>query len=295
MRFSQHLQDALMSDVSNGELHQCTVPAGHVRAPHTASSFLEPNVDDPNDPTTWSEKFKAQEPGVQNFVKDLQAGVDEMQSKWRDGFMRMDKAYNAVHASNGARMQAWDQLSTRLQRKCERLRDGLDRLLEAKEMCNRMQNEELPALFKIKAKDPDRFARFGNVKGCIRQDVETGEFVPASCECVAGTESSGCTDAVGNIGNTLSCSYILNYKLPNMPMADLFTDGGACRINSKEAWNDPIVAKGAFDKSKQKEAALGLEVTNILSVLPQCVSTLHKAAHSQQCSEGRLTSRHDFL
>jgi len=237
-----------------------------------------------------SETFLRASPQIQQRVADLQKGIDEMQSKWRDGIMQFDGAYQHVHDTNVARMSSWMEQRTRLQRSCEKLRDALDRIMEAKEMCTRMQGEELAALFRIKAKDPKRFARFGDIKGCIRQNIETGEFEPEKCECIAGTENTGCLDAVGNVGNTLSCTHILNYRLPNMPLADFFKDGGACRVNSKEAWNDPIVAKEAFGSTDLKKQSID-QVTNVLSVLPQCIPMSQTTLPSRTNSQGKLASK----
>lgn len=227
-----------------------------------------------------TETFKAHTPEVQARVMKLQENITEMQSKWHAGLGRYDAAYGNVHERHVERMKDWEVLRTRLERKCDSLRDAVDRLTEAKEMCSRMQGEELPALFKSKAKDPDRFARFGDIQGCVRQDLDTGQFVPEKCECVAGTEKAGCTDAVGLIGNTLSCSHILNKKLPEMPVADFFKDGGACRINSSEPWNDAIVNKSEFtdyllqNREVVNKASIGMLASSAMSVLPQCISTL---------------------
>lgn len=246
-------------------------------------------ANDPNDPSTWTEKFKASSPQVKEYVIKLQEDINNLQAKWRDGYIRFDKNYHTVHDAHVARGLAWEEHRTRLQRSCEKLRDSLDRINEAKEMCTRMQGEEMPALFRLKAKDPVRFKRFGDIKGCLRQNFETGQYETANCECIAGTEQSGCTDAVGNVGNTLSCSHILNDQIPNMPLADFFKDGGACRVNNKEAWNDPIVSKKAFGPMMGvDEQAICPEAVNAMSVMPQCVSMLQR---DTPCKRGHRSQR----
>lgn len=312
MVFSHHLQNALACDAGDGMHDHCAMLLGRMRGHHRASSFAEGAEPDQvdaekdsagtgsQDKRELSEFYKAQSPDVQAYVTKVQDNILQMQSKWTDGLVRYDDSYQQMKTSNTARMEDWEVLKTRLQRKCESLRDAVDRLSEAKAMCARMQGEELPALFKIKAKDPDRVARFGDIQGCVRQDIETGEFVPEKCECVMGTEKAGCLDSIGNTANTLSCSHILNYRMPNMPLAEFFKEGGACEINSKEAWNDPIVHPNDFKNKSGSidddgvggiattQSSVGPVATNTLSVMPQCISLLRRS------SRGKPTSREEL-
>jgi hypothetical protein len=224
--------------------------------------------EDAAEANTWSEDMKAQSPAVKEQVRNMQTAIDEDQSKWRDGLVRFSEAYRGVHEQQAARMAQYTVLSTKLQRNCERLRDALDRLLEAKDMCSRMQDEELPGMFKISAKDPKRFKRFGDIQGCVRMNFDTGLWEPDKCECLAGMPSTGCIDAVGKVGNTLSCTHILETQLPSLPMAKFFEDGGECSIKNNEAWNDAIIPGNAFDK-KPAESSVGLEALSLISVLQQ--------------------------
>lgn len=223
-------------------------------------------VNDPNDPSTWTEKYKLQSPPVKEAFEQMQQNIQDATSDWRRGFIKLDESYEQVHDLNGQRMKKWEQYKNKLQSSCERLRDALDGLYEAKGMCAMMQDQELPTLFKVKGNEPKRFKRFGKIKGCVRQDPETGLFTPAECECIAGNEMAGCVDSVGSMGNTLSCTHILEKELPNLPMGSYFEAGGACRINSDDPWNLPIISKDKFEKDFKRAAQAAVHPLAALAV-----------------------------
>lgn len=280
------VQDALAC--SDRAYHPLFTSFGEQHALDTAGQ-------DPNDPAHWSENYKRASEPVQKFITKEQEDIVQMQKTWREKLIAYDNSYTKLHNTGLARMNAWEVGRTRLERECNKLRDKLDQLMEAKELCARMQDEELPAMFTVKAKDPARFRRFGDIKGCVHKNLETGAFEKAPCECIDGTEKLGCKDSVGNIYNTLSCSHILNKLVPSQPFASYFAEGGACRINSKEAWNDGIVDKSVFEKSATlHKESIDLGVTDVLSVAPQCVH-LTSRTQLRDTSAAKARRWSDFL
>lgn len=252
---------------------------------------------DPKDPSTWTESFKAASPAVREVMAHMQENITNTQNAWRDSFVKFDDAYRNLHSVNAGRMAAWETQKAKLTSACEKLRDSMERLHAAKAMCAQMQGEELAQLFKVKGTEPKRFHRFGDIQGCVRQDIETGELKPYPCECIAGDEKTGCVDAVGLTGNTLSCTHILEHELPNLPLADFFSDGGACRINSKDAWSNAIVPKSAVAKlaADLQEQALSPILASALSVLPQCVSISQRAVSFPEGCQSKACSWGSFL
>jgi len=319
MVFHLHLHDPLTCDAEGDTSHHYSQVDG-VEHDHTATAFMpsfirnnlfglfgfgysKPKVaegvagdkiaNDPNDPSTWTESFKADSPAVREVIGHMQENITNTQNSWRDSFIKFDDAYQNLHSVDVGRMAAWQTHKAKLTSACEKLRDSLERLHEAKAMCSQMQEEELAQMFKVKGTEPKRFKGFGNIQGCVRQDIETGEFKPYQCECIAGDEKTGCVDAVGLTGNTLSCTHILEHELPNLPMAGFFNDGGACRINSKDAWNDPIVPKNAVAKlaADAREQALSPILASALCVLPQCVSIYQRAVSFLEGSQSKAASK----
>lgn len=251
------------------------------------------------------DRFAGFTPEVTQYFQDLQDSITDKQAKWRDGLINLDAGYTGVSGAHVARMNTWNGNKDKLQRQCEQLRDAVDRLNESKELCAKMQDEELPELFKIKVKDPKRFRRFGMPQGCVKMNLETGHVEPDKCECIAGTEKEGCIDAVGLTGNTLSCTHILNEQFPNMPLASFFTEGGACRVSgrveSKDAWSEEIIPKSVFGgllgTNQVKSAAMG-EMSLAVCALPQFSAELFQrmAAPPKEYSLSRsAVAAHDFL
>lgn len=286
MVFGLDFHDAVACDARDDWLDHYPVVVGRMTGLRTSFAEGEDAGAEAVDEANFSEKVKIQSPPVQEYAKELQTIIDGDQAKWREGLMGFEAAYNKVHKAQKERMDMYEKLGTRLQRTCEKMRDGLDRLLEAKEMCMRMQEQELPAMFKIKAKDPKRFKRFGKISGCVRLDPDTGLYSANKCECLAGLLSTGCVDAVGKVGNTLSCTHILETELPALPMAQFFQDGGECSIKNNEAWNDAIIGRHAFDhKPPTQQSVMGPEAVSVVSVLLQGAAQ-HTSASSRQQAPG---------
>jgi len=288
MVLNLHVQDALTCDTGGDILHHYSPALGMPGRRVVSAFFLGvgeggpdvglPPVNDPEDPATWTDEYKRNSQPVQEVVDKMREDIKNTQDEWRGSFIKFDDSYHQVHDVNTKRMVTWEKKRTKLQRACENLRDSLDRLLSAKTMCAQMQDDELPHMFTIKGTEPKRFRRFGDIKGCVRQDAETGEFAPITCECIAGNEQTGCGDAVGLTGNTLSCTHILEEELPKLPMAEFFDNGGACSIHSHDAWSDAIISKDAFkDPEGTTQAAISPLLTSALSVLPQCTA-MHQRA-----------------
>jgi len=297
MVLHRHFHEVVFPDGGILGIVSPSASSWHSKGHHLHSSFSG-DSDDKDAPEgtnkAHSEAWLRASPPVQEYSSNLQKEVNALQSKWRDGITKLFHNYEEVHGLDQSRQEGWLKHKSNLQRSCEKLRDAIDRITEAKAVCEKAQMDEgsgLPALFKVSAKDPKRFKSLGPIKGCVRVNAETGETQYANCTCETGNLGSGCLDAVSMGGNTLSCSHILNKELANLPLADYFKDGGACRINSREPWNAPIVPKDVFvQMAEASKMSIGIDATAFLSLVPQCAALCRHHRVAQKHSRGDLIS-----
>eukprot|EP00929_Paragymnodinium_shiwhaense_P098023 TRINITY_DN59585_c0_g1_i1.p1 TRINITY_DN59585_c0_g1~~TRINITY_DN59585_c0_g1_i1.p1 ORF type:complete len:275 (+),score=71.07 TRINITY_DN59585_c0_g1_i1:56-880(+) len=148
----------------------------------------------------------------------------------------------------------------KLKGKCHLLRDKLEHLADIRAACQRAQSDTasgLPALFTARAKEPERFARAGKIKGCAAEGAVGGpEQPPADAECTcSGTEELGCQDAKNTADHELICTRIIEKQIKDLDALDAFQPGGICRLDGQEEVTRALLPMKDFQSIRHVAAA----------------------------------------
>lgn len=227
---------------------------------------------------------------ISDLTKDFQGGMDKLSS-----------------ASDGQRVLATQldaALKTgveKLKGSCMVLRDKLEHLGDIRAACQHAQTDAaagLPTLFAARAKDPERFARFGQIHGCAAPDDGATAVAPGESTCAcSGTEELGCQDARDISDHELICSRIVDKKIKEIEALDAFKPGGVCRLDGQEEVTKALMPLKDFAQVRQVMTASMMEPSTLVaSVLSrdQCERTWQNVkAAKQGCRTQKGLS--DFL
>mmetsp|Transcript_88056 Transcript_88056/g.188978 ORF Transcript_88056/g.188978 Transcript_88056/m.188978 type:complete len:254 (-) Transcript_88056:21-782(-) len=220
--------DASLLDV---EGHPWHLPAAHLRSAN-ATHFAD----------------------LQEYAASMQKDIDQLSSQWATGLSKVSNQYERGRAIRASMDSAWKR-NTNVEA-CQQLRTALEKATAAKRFCEEAQSSAqngLPALFRKRAKDPERFKglNYGRgIRGCAEAGKEDGSLSAVPCSCPSGNEATGCEDAQDGKGHQLKCTLMLDHAIHTLGVADFFKPGGMCNEVGEAAWNQAVVPPSVFGELK---------------------------------------------
>lgn len=217
---------------------------------------------------------------------EMQKQINEVGKEWANDLAGMESAYQTVHGIKGGLDAEWKKHHDKLEGICIRLRDALDDMTTAHKACKQAQDDPsggLPALFKKKAKDEQRFSRFqgGIIKGCAGEGDGDSKYEAKHCECSTGTEESGCQDAQDDSDHRLQCTQQFDRAVNALDLPGYFKRGGICNLDGTQDYLKPAVPPSTWIIDKTDEATVGPHLIALAAFLPAVRGTVHSLANAR--------------